>query len=476
MRFFKYLVFVVLSIVSVNSYSDWYFFNEGTSKTYKTGQEACDTKYYQSTGITFFQNSTTTGHCRNSSGTPIHYSDLKYIQSCPSSVTTKPISVPGWTDWDIDQIEDYHKKILPTICYQGCRYKDPSMNGSEGSDLLSLSYSSPEKDSSCPAGSTQPNTPSPDGPSNPTDPTNPPPDEQECKNANGSDAYCPKPPNGCPTGYTEQSFNGEQICVKNSPEDPNPNDPNNNDNQPPASEPTGGDGNGVDLTPVINAINSLKAALTSAINSLKESLTAGFKTVTDAIGLTNSKLDATNTKLDKSNEHLDNIKKESIKGNEKLDKVNENLTGTNSKLDKANDYLKDISDASSAASEAIAETNKKLDGIKDSVDAFGKCKNESYNPNDPHSKKYRECTEEDAKNGLGGEVSTPFKDLDLGAINTDLFKANAQCPAPIPLYIPVVKHTFHIDLSALCQVLEIMGYVVAIFAMVHGIAILVENS
>ncbi len=55
-------------------------------------------------------------------------------------------------------------------------------------------------------------------------------------------------------------------------------------------------------------------------------------------------------------------------------------------------------------------------------------------------------------------------------------KANAQCPAPIPLYIPVVKHTFHIDLSALCQVLEIMGYVVAIFAMVHGIAILVENS
>jgi|GEM_PF-2810415 len=327
----------------------------------------------------------------NRNGTPVHIADYT-DQSCPLNVTTKPITVPGWTEWDIDQTDAYHNKIADTtVCYDGCRYKEPSLSGSQGSDLMSLTYGSPVKDPSCPPSTEHPPTVPPDG--------YVPPEESECKNENGSDSYCPKPPNGCPDGYSEQSFNGEQICVKNSPEDPNPNDPNNDDDdQPPASEPTGGDGGGdVDLTPVINAINSLKAAFTSAINSLKESLTSGFKTVTDAIGLTNSKLDATNTKLDKSNEHLDNIKKESIK-------TNENLTQANAKLDKSNEHLKDITDATTAASEAIGETNNKLDGVTDAVDAIGKCKNKDYDPRNVNSQKYVDCTAQEM-----GMTDTPFQ-------------------------------------------------------------------
>ncbi|MEX5366039.1 hypothetical protein WCE00_03560 [Acinetobacter haemolyticus] len=296
------------------------------------------------------------------------------------------------------------------------------------------------------------------GPSNPPKPDDPN-DPDNCKNGG---SYCEAPPDdqACPSGYYETTFNGSKICVKNSPDpnEPNPNDPNNNDPNNPPDPNNPNPGEGFDDSGIINAIKALRDSLLGAIGSVSGKITT----------LINGQKE--------SNKHLDDIKKESIKGNEKLDKVNENLTGTNTKLDTANDHLKDISDHSRAASEAIGESNKKLDGIKDAVDSFGKCKNESYNPNDPDSKKYRECIEEDAKNGLGGEVSTPFKELDLGAINSDLFKVSAECPAPIPLYLPVVKHTFHIDLAGLCQVLHVIGLFVAIAAMIHGIAILVENS
>lgn len=299
------------------------------------------------------------------------------------------------------------------------------------------------------------------GPSNPPKPDDPN-DPDNCKNGG---SYCEAPPDdqACPSGYYETTFNGSKICVKNSPNpnEPNPNDPNNNDpnNPPDPNDPNNPNpGEGFDDSGIINAIKALRDSLLGAIGGVSGKLTT----------LINGQK--------QTNEHLDDIKKESVKGNEKLDKVNENLTGTNTKLDTANDHLKDISDHSRAASEAIGESNKKLDGIRDAVDAFGKCKNESYNPNDLDSKKYRECTEEDAKNGLGGEVSTPLKELDLGAISSDLFKVNAECPAPIPLYLPVVKHTFHIDLAGLCQVLHVIGLFIAIAAMIHGIAILVENS
>lgn len=304
------------------------------------------------------------------------------------------------------------------------------------------------------------------GPSNPPKPDNPD-DPDNC--ANGG-SYSPAPPNddSCPDGYYPTTHNGTKICVKNNPNpnEPNPNDPNNNN----GGDNGGGDngngdngggetgGSGVDLSEIINAIKALRDALLQALGSLSQ------------------KLSTLITGQKQTNEHLEDIKEESVKTNVKLDKVNENITTTNSKLDTANDHLKDISDHSRAASEAIGESNKKLEGIKDAVDSFGKCKNESYNPNDPKSEKYRECTEEDAKKGFGGEVSTPFKELDLGAINSDLFKVNAQCPAPIPLYLPVVKHTFHIDLAGLCQVLHVIGLFFAIAAMIHGIAILVENS
>lgn len=141
------------------------------------------------------------------------------------------------------------------------------------------------------------------GPNVPKDPPEPdnPDDPNNCMNGG---SYCPQPPDNtsCPSGYTETTFNGSKICVKNNPDPdkPNPNDPNNGgDGGGGSSEPTGGDGStggSVNLKPVIDAINSLKNALLSAL--------AGFHPKLDKIinGIKEG-----NEKLDKSNEHLGKI-------------------------------------------------------------------------------------------------------------------------------------------------------------------------
>ncbi|MCU4377946.1 hypothetical protein KTH36_05945 [Acinetobacter haemolyticus] len=259
------------------------------------------------------------------------------------------------------------------------------------------------------------------GPSNPPKPDQPD-DPENC--ANGG-TYCPAPPNDdlCPDGYYPTTHNGSKICVKNNPNpnEPNPNDPNNNN-----GGDNGGDGEtggtGVDLSEIINAIKALRDALLQALGSISQ------------------KLSTLITGQKESNEHLDDIKKESIKTNQKLDEVNENITTTNSKLDTANDHLKNISDHSAAASEALGESNKKLDGIKDAVEGQYKCANESYDPNDKRSNKYRDCTEQDITGGSVEDTKVDIKEQTVNLENDlrrDLFGGNSTCPPPM-----VIEFTF----------------------------------
>jgi archaellum component FlaC len=346
---------------------------------------------------------------------------------------TCPKNNPPPTPKDPCNGETYCKKP-PTGCGSG--YVSGSFNGQE------LCVKS------------GPSTP-PVKPNDPNDPENP----NKC-----ATSYCPKPDDNkdCPSGYYQTTHNGESICVKNNPtpNNPNPNDPNNSaggDNGSGSSEPSTGDGSGtggtgkIDLKPVIDAIKALKDALLSALDSISKKMTSlidGQK--------------KTNETLEKSDKHLENIEKSSQAASDVLGESNE--------------HLKKIEEATQATSEALGQTNSKLDSIKDSIDGSYKCKNESYNPNDKFSQKYRDCTEEDIKNGLGEQPEMPFKELELGQINTSLFKVTGQCPAPYQLYLPVVNHTFPIDISKLCDVLSIIGLFIALAAMIHGISILVENS
>lgn len=176
------------------------------------------------------------------------------------------------------------------------------------------------------------------GPNTPKDPPLPdqPEDPNNCMNGG---SYCPQPPNNstCPTGYTETIYNGSKICVKDNPDptQPNPNDPNNSGGGDNGSGASEPTGDGSDVS------LNLKPVV-DAINALKSSLLS-------AIDGLSKKLTSLIDGQKESNDHLKNIKDESVKSNEKLDT-------SNAHLDK-------IEEATQATSTAVAETNKKLDQI-----------------------------------------------------------------------------------------------------------------
>ena len=89
------------------------------------------------------------------------------------------------------------------------------------------------------------------------------------------------------------------------------------------------DGDSLDLSGVINAVNRVADKITWLKNELVTSLTD----ISTKISTTNSKLDDTNKKLDEGNKNTSDIKDKLDKSNEKLDKIEKNGSDLN-------DYLK----------------------------------------------------------------------------------------------------------------------------------------
>ncbi|WP_151766036.1 virulence factor TspB C-terminal domain-related protein [Acinetobacter colistiniresistens] len=266
----------------------------------------------------------------------------------------------------------------------------------------------------------------PNVPKKPPEPDNP----QDPNNCMNGGTYCPQPPDNtqCPSGYSETTYNGSKICVKNNPDPkkPNPNDPNNPDYG--GGDNGGGDGSTgggtIDVKGIIDAINALKAALLNAIAGISgklDTLIAGQKT---------------------GNEHLKNIKDESVKTNEKLDKSNEHLDKIKDATSAASDTLGDINDAAHATSEAVGETNKKLDSIKDAIDSQSKCL-------DKNSGKYRECTSDDfsAASIPDGKVDILEREIDTN-FDGNIISVSDQCPPPMVIRFNLLEEhviTFSYD-------------------------------
>ncbi|MEQ1117331.1 hypothetical protein [Acinetobacter junii] len=213
-----------------------------------------------------------------------------------------------------------------------------------------------------------------------------PPIKTGCENGA---TYCDRPPNGCGPDYVSGSFNGKQICVRKGPDSPDPNKPivpndtnkpdqpnacsssycpkpdNTKDcpngyyetkfegnsicvtNNPTPNQPNPNDPNNSIQPPLPvdpnNPQNSLNLnEIINSIKSLKDSLLGSIDGVS-------RKLTTLIQGQKTSNEHLKNIKDESIK--------------TNEKLDTSNEHLDKIEEATQASSTAIGETNKKLDQI-----------------------------------------------------------------------------------------------------------------
>ena len=442
MRFFKYLIFIFLSLFSVNLFADTFSVNSVTSDS---AVSACQ-KYASSLSITYLSVSNITAtsficSVRNINGNT--FNETGYIEktSCPSNVSSTPISVPGWHNWTVEQTDAYHSKNVAgkTICYQGCRYKDPSIGGDDPE--MHITYGSPVQDSSCPPDSIKPSTPVPDGT---------PPQPTECKNASGSDSYCDKPPTGCPSGYTSGSFNNKEICVKNSPDPdptkPNPNDPNNGDGK--------GSCNGTnncnttntnfDDSGIISAINSLKSSLTSAISSMTNTLSSAISSVTSAVNsvstAVNSNTAAVNANGDKVKNSVDsNTAAVNANGDKIKGAVDSNTSAVNANGEK----IKGAVDANTAAVNANGE---KIKGAVDENTAVLKEGNGLLS---------------DIKNWL---TTTDGVSADSGLLGIDpiqieqqqdKFNWSAQCPAPIEKNTTIIGYswTYSFTFDSWCSVL-----------------------
>ncbi|EJB8481963.1 methyl-accepting chemotaxis protein [Acinetobacter baumannii] len=130
----------------------------------------------------------------------------------------------------------------------------------------------------------------------------PPPIKSGCQNGA---TYCDMPPTGCGTGYVPGTFNGKQICVKNSnppptdpipqPPEPDPTDPPDPNDPPPASSPPPAipPESSTILRSILDAINAVNNKLTW----VKDEIVNSVNNVSRTLGITNQKLDAVNSSV-----------------------------------------------------------------------------------------------------------------------------------------------------------------------------------
>ncbi|MDV4223172.1 hypothetical protein MSG84_18475 [Acinetobacter baumannii] len=188
----------------------------------------------------------------------------------------------------------------------------------------------------------------------------PPPIKSGCQNGA---TYCDMPPTGCGTGYVPGTFNGKQICVKNS--NPPPTDP--PDQPPPASDPppiTPPDpsdppdpGDPPPPPPPPPSSNDpLLRAILDAINAVNNKLTWLKNELVNSLNYIAKKIDVTNSKLDTTNQ--------------KLDTVNSSIKETTAAVNANGDKIKAAVDANATTVKTAVEANTAAtNGVKSAVEA-----------------------------------------------------------------------------------------------------------
>ncbi|HFG4493914.1 methyl-accepting chemotaxis protein [Acinetobacter baumannii] len=140
-----------------------------------------------------------------------------------------------------------------------------------------------------------------------------PPIKAGCSN---NATYCDMPPTGCGSNYVPGTFNGKQICVRNSnppptdpipqPPEPDPTDPPDPNDPPPASSPPPAippESNSI-LRSILDAINAVNNKLTW----LKDEIVNSVNNVSRILGTTNQKLDTVNSSVKETTAAVNNVK------------------------------------------------------------------------------------------------------------------------------------------------------------------------
>ena len=408
MRFFKYLIFIFLSIFSIPVFAAITYSagggNYGTSPKFVTKQAVCSwftSKVGQEVVFTEYSFGGL-GYCAiKSNGASVgqisehitpdecFYPDYKIV-SQPITSLKKTMCLP----------------VNGAICkYTGDPTGSPIVNGK-----ITTTFSSVSKtpDPTCKEELVNP----------PCDPNDPyggcftPPDDNctrqfngsiECppdiqppieKGCNGA-TYCDRPPQGCGTGYVSGSFNGKALCVKTSPsngsgsEGGGDGDGDGDGDGGTGSNTTDGTGTStstgtntstttnsdgsstttntttnnttvnnfkIDFSPVVNAVKQVSAD----IKNLKNELLTSITELTNKLGITNIKIDQTNSKLDATNTNLTSIKDSSLRQEDLLKAIRDkdSTTGASVDLTQTNGLLTEIRDGIDSIKDVFSDEGK----------------------------------------------------------------------------------------------------------------------
>lgn len=250
MRFFKYLVALFVSIISINAYAETVYtigYNApgwNNDNKYSSASSACNSlishlnSLYPESGYTVFKVEETRCTFRTKSGESYATIGKKEVENCPA------IDYPMYVFFDAGTaVPQQRCKALsagkfckfvnkgnPIILnHQNNRQSVVLYNASTTPTTSCNELDDGQCDKSNPYGSCyQPPddgcTRQKDGSIICPDETPPPQPDQGCDKGA---TYCKRPPQGCGEGYVTGSFNGEQLCVKKGPNTPpNPDKPN----------------------------------------------------------------------------------------------------------------------------------------------------------------------------------------------------------------------------------------------------------
>ena len=256
MRFFKYLVLIFASIISLNAFAAWEVIDNlrlnnkpelFSPLVFNSPSEACSSyesfarkQYADFPNFNYNQNLTQTNSTEYSCQIgDVTSSRIIFVNKavCPAKGTLKLFYYPSGST------------SVPTrVCQDGCTYEGGHAIDTPNHVAITMQATGDGDNCTNESGPKQPPI------CDKTDPyggcyvppnddcirlkdgsiqcpdNSKPPENNTCNGAN----YCKRPPQGCGAGYVSGSFNGQQLCVrsgpnvpKNPPDPDNPQDPNN---------------------------------------------------------------------------------------------------------------------------------------------------------------------------------------------------------------------------------------------------------
>ncbi len=398
MRNLKYLIFIIISLFSVQAYSydsskPYIYQSYYSGKYYYDWESACDYPSIVSSGNGFYKavfdhlapdNGSNARSCyyKKTNGTvalqgsSLRYPNPDFKVTCPVAGypiptyfepnTPIPLRVCTQNPDGTFCIADANNKLNPLVISTG-NYQNITLRSvsSIPSPSCTPEFSKDRCDPKDPYGGCYkpPNDNCnrmadgsiycpPDEP--------PPPIKSGCQNGA---TYCDMPPTGCGTGYVPGTFNGKQICVKNS--NPPPTDP--PDQPPPASDPPpitppdpsdppDGDPPPPPPPPPPPSNDPLLRAILDAINAVNNKLTWLKNELVNSLNYIAKKIDVTNSKLDTTNQ--------------KLDTVNSSIKETTAAVNANGDKIKAAVDANATTVKTAVEANTAAtNGVKTAVEA-----------------------------------------------------------------------------------------------------------